>query len=659
MPLTLFGRTIHRVAIIGSGNIGPDIALFFSRTLAPYGVSVVVNDVLQSALDAGRRRVQRKLEKGHESGLFKPSDIEVILKNLTFTLDRSLLVGCDLAIEAATERLQTKQQIFEELERLVSPHAILASNSSHLTPEQIFEKARRPERTLIHHFFFPAERNPLVEIVSGPRGQATEWSLKFYEAIGKVPIRVRSRYGFAVNPLFEGLFLAALLAAQTLGVPPGIVDAISCRALGLGAGPFSIMNLTGGNPLTQSGLRRYHDVIMPWFHSPKALDEKVAGKESWETIDKGDTLSYSNAVYENVSRQLLGAYFGLACEVLESGIANLGDLEMGAELGLAARPPFALMNELGPKKVRDLVERYASQNPGFRVPREFGPWTIPHVFREDREDVAVLTIKRPRTLNALNREVYRQLDEEFGRIQADPKIKGAVVTGFGTKAFVSGADVSMLAALKTAEEAKTLSWESQQVLLRIENLGKPVVCALNGLSLGGGSELAYACTARIARKGVPMLFGQPEPKLGILPGAGGTQRLPRLIDFVTAWRVLRTAGSISGPDALRLGLVLEEVEPDRLIDRAAELARTLKPRAPLPPPRIFGTPPEVDLGGLSRKVDEILRKAILQGAAMPLERALQFESACFGEAFATRDRQIGLENFLRTNLKQPAVFVHA
>ncbi len=659
MPLTLYGRTIHRVAIIGSGNIGPDIALFFSRALAPHGVPIVVNDVLQAALDSGRRRIQRKLEKGHESGLFKPADVEVILRNITFTLDRSLLVGCDLAIEAATERLETKQQVFDELERLVPPHAILASNSSHLTPEQIFEKTRRPERALIHHFFFPAERNPLVEIVPGPRTTVAEWSLKFYEAIGKVPIRVRSRYGFAINPIFEGLFLAAVLAAEQGGAPPGIIDAIACRALGLGAGPFTVMNLTGGNPLTQTGLRHYHDAVMPWFRSPESLDEKVAGKEAWETIDKGDTLSYSNAVFENVSRQLLGAYFGLACEVLESGIANLGDLDMGAELAMGARPPFTLMNELGWKKVRELVSAYAAAHPGFKVPREFGPWTIPCVFREDREDVAVLTVKRPRTLNALDREVYRQLDAEFARIKADPKIRGAVVTGFGTKAFVSGADVSMLAAVKTPEEARALSWESNQVLLRIETLGKPVVCALNGLSLGGGSELAYACTARIARRGLPMLFGQPEPKLGIIPGAGGTQRLPRLIDFTTAWRVLRTAGTISGADALRLGLVQEETEADRLVDRAVELARTLEPRPPLAPPKIFGTPPEVDLGGLSRRVAEVLRKAVLQGAAMPLEKALEFESACFGEVYATRDRQIGLENFLRTNLKQPAVFVHA
>src|SRR5206468_9836064 len=169
--------------------------------------------------------------------------------------------------------------------------------------------------------------------------------------------------------------------------------------------------------------------------------------------------------------------------------------------------------------------------------------------------VAVLTIRRPKTLNALNREVYRQLDAHVGEIQKDSRIRAAVLTGFGTKAFVSGADIAMLSSITKPEDARKLSAESNQIMRRLSTLGKPVVAALNGLSLGGGSELAYACSARIARKGVSMLFGQPEVKLGIIPGAGGTQRLPRLIDFARAWRILRTGGSISGDEAEKLGLI--------------------------------------------------------------------------------------------------------
>jgi enoyl-CoA hydratase / 3-hydroxyacyl-CoA dehydrogenase len=656
MPLTLFGRSVSRIAIIGSGHIGPDIALYFSRVLSSHGVPIVVNDVSKEALEAGRARIGKKLQRATDSGSFRPSDALAWERNVTFTLDKSLLVGAELAIEAATEKLEVKQAIFEELERLLSPTAIVASNSSHLEPERLFEKVRKPERCLVHHFFFPADRNPLVELVPHPRTTVTDWCLKFYERIGKVPIQVKSRYGYAINPIFEGLFLAAALLDEE-GLPPAVIDAIASRALGMGAGPFTVMNLTGGSPLTQAGLRQYHKAIMPWFRSTPRLDEKVESRAPWESSDRGDTVSYSNAIFEKASRQLLGAYFGLACEVLESGISNLSDLDMGVEIGLSLKAPFSLMNDLGYKKVKELVTSYAADHPGFKVPREMGPWTIPYVLRENVGDIAVLTVRRPKTLNALNREVYRQLDAQLAAIKEDPLVRGVVLTGFGTKAFVSGADIQMLSAIKSPEEAKKLSRESNQVMLRLETLGKPVVAALNGLSLGGGSELAYACTARVARKGISMLFGQPEVKLGIIPGAGGTQRLPRLIDFSAAWRLLRTGGAISGEDALKLGLVLELVDGD-LVTRAIDVARTIKPEPPAPP-RVPAVPPEIDLGGLSRKVDEILKKAILTGIRMPLEEALEFESQCFGEVFTTRDCHIGLENFVRTSLKQPAVFTHS
>jgi enoyl-CoA hydratase/3-hydroxyacyl-CoA dehydrogenase len=658
MAFSLAGRSILRIAVIGSGNIGPDIALFFSKALAPHGVPVVVHDLVPSALERGRERIVKKLGKGSESGLFRLAEAEAILKNISFTLDKSLLVGCGLVVEAATEKLEVKQLIFEDLERLLAPQAILASNSSHLEPEAIFARLRHPERALVHHFFFPAERNPLVEIVPGPAAEVADWCLRFYEALGKVPVRVKGRYGYAVNPVFEGIFLASLLLEEQ-GYPSTVIDAVASRALGLTLGPFAVMNLTGGASITQAGLAQYHSKIMPWFRCPESLDEKVATQQRWRTADKGDTVSYSTAMFDEISRQVLGAYFGIVLEILESGVAELGDLELAVETGLRMKPPFAFMNELGPPRVRKLVEDYAKAQPGFKIPRSFGPWSIPYVLREDRGDVAVIRIRRPRTLNSLNREVYRQLDRIFAEVRADPKIRGAVLSGFGSRAFVSGADIEMLSVLPGPEEARRTSEESNAVLLRLETLGKPVVCALNGLSLGGGSELAYACTARIARKGISRLFGQPEVRLGIIPGAGGTQRLPRLVDFAAAWRILRTGGAIAGEEALRLGLISEEVEGD-VVDRAVELARTLKPAAgPLPPPKVPSVPPEIDLGGLSRKVDEILRKAILEGAKLPLEKALEFESACFGEAFATRDARIGLDNFLKTGLKQPAVFVHA
>ncbi len=656
MPFTLAGRTVQRIGVIGSGNVGPDIALFFSRALSRHGVPVVVHDIDPQALESGRDRVLRKLRKGGESGVFRPAEAETILKNITFTLDKSLLVGCCFVVEAVPENLRTKQEVFEELEAIAPPHGILASTSSHLEPERLFERLRRPERALVHHFFFPAERNPLVELVPGPKTQVADWCRAFYEALGKVPIRARGRWGYAINPVFEGLLLAAMLVEQN-GLAPGIVDAITCRALKTTAGPFTLLNLTGGNSACRLGFEGYHEKVMPWFQVPPSLDERLATRTPWRTTDKGETVSYSNSMFEEVSRMLLGAYFGLACEVLESGIATLSDLELGVELGLALAPPFALMNELGPRKVRSLVETYARAHPGFKMPASFGPWEIPVVLREDRDGVAVLTIRRPRALNALGPETFRQIGAQLAAVAKDPAVRGAVITGFGVKAFSSGADLAQLAAGRTPAEAAAIVRDCQRVTRLIEQLGKPVVAALNGLSLGAGSEIAYACTARIAKKGLLIAFGQPEMKLGLIPGAGATQRLPRLIGFEAAWRLLRTGGSLSGPEALRLGLLREEVDGD-VVERARRLALELAPAALPAPPAVPASPPEVDLQGLSRKVDEILRRAILEGAAVDIDAGLEIEARAFAEVWATRDRQIGIDNFLRTQLKHPAPFIH-
>lgn len=633
------------IGIVGSGNIGPDIALYMSKV----GRRVVVNDIAQAALDNGRARTEKKIARGVETGAFKPAQAEAMLDKLTWTTDKSALAGAEMIIEAATEELRIKQAIFRELDA-----PILASNSSHLEPEAIFGD---DPRGLVTHFFFPAERNPVVEVVPGRATDPSvaDFCMKFFEAIGKVPIRVGSRYGYALDPIFEGLFLAALRLADAGTATHKQIDVVAQQALGLGVGPFTAMNLTGGTPITRIGLGHYKTKIMSWFDVPPGLRDRA---EPWPAPGRGENVAV-DAVYDAVASRLTGAYFGLVGEVLDSGITNVDDLNMAAELALVIRPPFEMMNAVGPAESRRLVEAYAAEQPGFRVAeslRRTTPWPIRTVLRRDEGDVAVVTIRRPKTLNALDRGVYAELRSTFEAIGADPKIRAAVLTGFGVKAFVSGADIGMLAAVKTPDEGAALSWESHEALLAIERCGKPVVAALNGLALGGGSELALACTARIAKPGLPICFGQPEPKLGIIPGSGATQRLPRLIGFEAAWEILRTGRNVGADETLRLGYVAELA--DDVVARAIDLARTLRPARPRAL-QIPATPPAVGIGALSRRVDAILCKAVLEGCRMPLEAGLRFESACFGEVCGTRDFRIGLENFLATRLREPASFVHA
>ena len=667
------GRTLTRVGVVGCGQIGPDIALHFSKVLASSGTTVVVVDVSDAALEAGRAKLTRKVEKGVASGAFKPAQAEQIVGNVSFTSDYEALAGASFVLEAATEDIALKRRIFTRLEDLCGADTLLCSNSSHLEPEAIFEPLARPERTAVVHYFFPAERNRVVEVVPGANSspETTRFLLGFYEAIGKVPIRVGSRYGYAIDPVFEGLLQTAALLAEAGVASTKEIDAVATSALGLGVGPFTAHNLTGGNPITAHGLANLHEKVSPWFNPPASLLEKVDNGEAWEVPARGEKLDIPSDRAARVAEALEATFHGLCCEVVDAGISNVADLEMAVEMALVIDAPFAAMNRRGTAATLSLVRAFANEHPGFPVARcleELGardrPWEIPYVQRDDRQGVAVLTIRRPKVLNALNAEVFAQLEAHIEAIERDESIEGAVITGFGNKAFVSGADVGFLARIETPEQGVATCLESQRPLNRIAALEKPVVCAMNGLAFGGGNELAMACHARLCRKGLRVLAGQPEPNLGIIPGAGGTQRLPRLVGFEHAAKILRLGKPISSAEAVEIGLVRAEIEGE-LLDAACDLVRsvasgkeTLEPMAKGPLSEAPDSLEPIDLGHLSRAVDALLCRAILEGARLTLADGLRREAELFGEVVKTTDMGIGIENFLNNGPRKKAAFIH-
>ena len=673
MSFSHAGRTIHKVAVIGSGQIGPDIALYFTKVLSPFGVQTVVVDVSEAALAAGKQKLEKKVGKGVESGAFTAEQQTQMLGAVRFTSDYAQIQGADLVVEAATENKELKGKIFGQVEGLVSDTALLCSNSSHLEPEVIFANSKHKGRTAVVHYFFPAERNLMVEVVPGKdTAPATaQWLLSFYEAIGKVPILVKSRYGYALDPVFEGLFFAcALLAERGVGTTKQI-DVVCKKTFKMGIGSFTAMNLTGGNPITAVGLDNYTTKINSWYRTPQSLKDKVAQKAAWDVPARGEQVDVPDELAKEIRDNLLGAYFGICGEIVDAGLVTIADFNMGLDIALDMKPAFTYMNELGTKKALELVQAYAAANPGFPVPKCLlahgstnQPFDVPVVLREDRDGIAVLTIRRPKVLNALDQSVFQELATRFAQCQADPKILGIVLTGFGKKAFVSGADVNFLARIDSVAMGEQTSRTSQVCVDAVQAVQKPTVAALNGLAFGGGIELAMACEARIAQKGLKVLAGQPEANLGIIPGAGGTVRLPRLIGIERAAEMLRTCRPISSEKALALGLIREEVDGD-LVGRAVQLAKDLAtgkaPRSRMAEGPLANVPaslPPVEIGHLSKKVDEILCKAILGGAKLPLAEAIPFEAKCFGEVCGTEDMRIGVDNFLKNGPKSKAQFVH-
>ncbi|HYK11416.1 MAG TPA: enoyl-CoA hydratase-related protein [Gemmatimonadales bacterium] len=247
-----------------------------------------------------------------------------------------------------------------------------------------------------------------------------------------------------------------------------------------------------------------------------------------------------------------------------------------------------------------------------------------------KDGVAVVTINRPDKLNALNDQVMAELADAAEKIATDPAIQGTILTGAGPKSFVAGADISDLAK-QGPFDGKARAMRGQGVLRRLETCGKPVIAAVNGFALGGGCELAMACHIRIASENAK--FGQPEVKLGIAPGYGGTQRLPRLVGKGVALQLILTAEMIDAAEAYRIGLVNKVVPTNELMAESEKMLRGILSMGPL--------------------AVRLSMEAIDSGLEMTLDEGLLLEANHFGLLAATEDTKEGLSAFLE---KRPAKF---
>ena len=250
------------------------------------------------------------------------------------------------------------------------------------------------------------------------------------------------------------------------------------------------------------------------------------------------------------------------------------------------------------------------------------------LYRKDGA-IAYVTLNRPKVLNALNRRTWEDLREAFEDAREDSAIRGVILTGAGDKAFIAGADIGELSRV-TAVEAEESSTFGQGVLNLIENLGKPVVAAINGFALGGGCETAMACTIRVATEDAK--FGQPEVKLGVLPGGGGTQRLPRLVGKGRALQLILSGEMISAQEAYRIGLVNEVVPAADLINRAEAILKQIFSNAPL--------------------AVKYSLEAVNKGLETSQTEGLSLEASYFGLCAGTEDKKEGTQAFLQKRAPQ-------
>jgi enoyl-CoA hydratase/carnithine racemase len=257
------------------------------------------------------------------------------------------------------------------------------------------------------------------------------------------------------------------------------------------------------------------------------------------------------------------------------------------------------------------------------------PLALENVVYEKKGSIAYVTVNRPKVMNALNHKTWEDLREAFEEVRDDNEVRGAILTGAGDKAFIAGADIRELAELTSGEASKSSAF-GQEVLNLIENLGKPVVAAINGYALGGGCETAMACTIRVAVETAK--FGQPEVSLGEIPGGGGTQRLPRLVGKGRALQLILSGGMIDAKEAWRIGLINEIVPAADLLKRAEDILERIFRNAPL--------------------AIKYSLEAVNKGLETSQAEGLVLEAALFGLCAATKDKKEGTSAFLEKRQAQ-------
>ena len=653
-----------KVGVIGSGAIGPDLAYGFISALAKSGGGTVyLHDISKDALDAGMKRIMGYVQKGISRGKLSPKVGKAVEAGLIPTLDIGDLAECEYVLEAATEDLTLKKGILAKLEEVVSPDCLIGFATSGLPREKIAAEVKHPERCFVNHPFFPAWRSPPVEVVPSGDEAMTARMMSTLEFLGKVPIVTADVVCFAADDVFVN-YCAEAARLHTEGVAtPAQIDVIVNEAIG-GGGPFNVMDLTKGNLLNVHCLELMRDDREDgqWFEPPPIFTEQA--NTPWHDRNNPGDATHDEVTKKEVLDRILAVLFSRTAYVVDNDICHPREMNWMTKNALGFRAGILdIMEEYGADEVHRMVTEYAGRFDGFEVPKSIAEKTFVdfyrHLVTEFDGDIAVVTIRRPEVLNALSSQVLAELKSEFEVLDADDNIKGIVLTGY--QGSIAGADIQELAVLETPEAATEMCLNGMAVLSFISRVGKPVVAALDGPVLGGGSELSMACHARVVGKN--LLQGQPEVNLGIIPGIGGTQRLPRIVGFDNAVRMLRTASPLSAAKACAMGWAHGEPVDDP-VAAAKDLIRQhiageveLAPVDPAPM-EVPDTFPKVDIGHHSLAIDAILCNVLRSGLDKPLDKGLAVEAKGFGDCKRTIDFDIGMTNFIVNGPRVPADFIN-
>ncbi|WP_096389287.1 3-hydroxyacyl-CoA dehydrogenase/enoyl-CoA hydratase family protein [Halopenitus persicus] len=650
---------VDRVTVLGAGNMGHGIA----EIAALAGYEVRLRDINEEFVRNGYDRVEWSLEKLVEKGQIDDVDAEAALDRLTPLVDLEAAVeGTDVVVEAVPERMEIKKDVYAELERHAPDDAIVASNTSSLSITTLSELTDRPERFCGMHFFNPPVRMQLVEVIAGAHTDPDVLELieDLAEEFGKTPVRVRKDVpGFIVNRILVPLLNEAAWIVNEGDASIETVDSTAKFDVGLPMGAFELADQIGidvGYHVLEYLYEELGDAYRPCPLIVEKVEADELGRKSdvgfYDYEDGGATIP-SDAGDEAVRRRLLAVMANEVAGLLDQDVADVEAIDEAVTLGAGfPEGPGRLADAAGVdvllETLRDLyadtdAERYRPRDELVAIAERGGFYAHVGDPNEDdatgsvsetryetldvqvtEEGVGRITLDRPHRMNTVTEELLAEFGAAIDALAADESARAVLITGAGDRAFSAGADVQSIAAGGADPVAITeLSKTGQETFGKLEAIDMPVVAGIDGYCLGGGMELAAAADVRIAAEGSE--FGQTEHNLGIMPGWGGTQRLPRIVGEGRAKEIIFTADRYDAETMAEYGFLNEVTGTAELEDRALSFAADLAAGPPI--------------------AQRYTKRAIHAGRT-DAEAGLAVESQAFGQLMSTEDVMTGMTAFM-------------
>ena len=654
---------VSKAAVVGAGTMGGEIA----QAIASSDIRVVLKDIdkkfvdhgLEKAREVTKGQLDRLVEKEKLTQEQADARLEEVMGQIEGTTTYDSFGDVDFVIEAAPEKMEIKRAVYAELDAVTPGHAILASNTSSLSITEMGDATLRPEKVVGFHFFYPASVMPLVEIIEGEDTdpEVVQAAYNFAQTIKKQPITCGEVPGFVVNRILNSAVGEIWRAQEEQGLSIKKIDEAVAAANVAPMGPFFLVDLLGldtvfhvAEHLRESyGDSFYVHEGMRKLVSEGKLGAKSGGSgfyEDGEPQIPGDADPDGEALAELMKLKAVVE----ACLVLQEGVCTVRDIDLGmmAGAGMDPRrgifPPFMGADMLGLDVVLEKLEAAEEEHGERFAPPTMlkrlvaqgrlgmksgqGFYAYPQadegeqadtVKLETRGNVAIAWLANP-PMNAISPQLIKDLGTVWEKVEGSGEIGAMVIASSIPVVFSAGADIKAFTQMDEAGGEELI--HSGHALLR--DMGRSrvtTIAAVNSLAFGGGCEVAMACNFRIAAESA--VFGQPEIKLGIIPGFGGTQRLPRLVGNEKALEMNLIGDAISSGEAEAYGLANRVVPDHELFDTALSWARKLAGQAPV-----------------------AVEQVKLASDDPDLDQGIEQEKQGFATAFRSEDGKEGISAFL-------------